>query len=261
MSPAMIIKKFKDRFAVSDLQVSQAKVTEWLTTPTGRYLYRQESAVSHSEIFKLPGYRALQLGVSPTHSLLEDLLQQHKFIIAPVTGGDAACIGDFEYLPLPSNAIDVVLLHHALDFSLEPHKLLTEVARVVIPGGHIIIIVFDPLSLFGITKWLAGLLSSQPVWRHHSLRMTRVVDWLQLLGFQIVDKQRGGQFKIPGKVWGDQPVSVIEWVKKYISSRAFYVVVARKQVVPLLPAQHTAWPAIKVSAITGLKPVKGHKRK
>ena len=141
-SPARIIEKFKVRFKVSALRATQAAITSWWSTPTGSYLFHQELKVSRSEIFKLAGYRALQLGTSPAHSLLGGLLQKHKFILAPVGGDEAVCISDFECLPLPSNTMDVVLLHHALDFSPEPHKLLTEAARVVMPGGHIIIIVF-----------------------------------------------------------------------------------------------------------------------
>ncbi|RLA47594.1 MAG: hypothetical protein DRR06_02065 [Gammaproteobacteria bacterium] len=243
------------KFQVPTLMESQAGLVNWLATPMGQYLFHHEMQISSGGIFNVPGYRAAQLGISPAHSLLTGLQQEHKLILAPVFDSNAACVCDYQTLPLPSNTLDVVLLHHALEFSPEPHKLLNEVARVVAAGGHIIIIAFNPFSLFGFAKWAAGSFSTQQVWRHHSLRMARLVDWLQLIGFQIVTADRGGAMKGMRDSQINRDRQLSGWIRRRISAGAFFVIVARKQVVPLTPVRQTRWPPVKVPAFAGLKTV------
>ena len=47
-----------------------------------------------------------------------------------------------EELPLEHNSCDVVVLHHALDFAQSPHQVLREAARILRPGGHLILLGF-----------------------------------------------------------------------------------------------------------------------
>jgi SAM-dependent methyltransferase len=243
------------KFEVSDLRVSQRELSEWLNTSFGRNLMYFESLISDSGICKLPGYRAAQLGISPAHNLLEGLLQAHKFVVAQARDASAACVSDFLSLPLPSNALDVILLHHSLDFSVQPHGVLNEAARVVVPGGHIIVVAFDPYSIFGLAKWLAGLFSNQLVWHHHSIRMARLIDWLKLMGFQIVATNSAGNLDFAVNGADEADLDPLAWLKRQVSARAFYVVVARKQAAPPIASQTLRWPALKVTTMAGLRSI------
>jgi SAM-dependent methyltransferase len=243
------------KFEVSDLKVSQRELTEWLNTPFGRNLLSFESLISESGICKLPGYRAAQLGISPAHNLLNGLMQTHKFVVAPARDAGAACISDFLSLPLPSNTLDVVMLHHSLDFSVQPHRVLNEAARVVVPGGHIIVIAFDPYSIFGLAKWWAGLFSNQLVWHHHSIRMARLIDWLKLMGFQIIATNRAGNLDFAGEGAEIVDFDPLAWFKRQVSARAFYVVVARKQAAAPISSHNLQWPALKVPTMAGLRAI------
>ena len=49
-------------------------------------------------------------------------------------GGKVRAAPDF--LPIESNSIDLVLLPHILEFSANPHQILREVHRVLVPEGH-----------------------------------------------------------------------------------------------------------------------------
>ena len=42
----------------------------------------------------------------------------------------------FRDLPIASNSIDLLLLPHVLEFSVNPHQILREVQRVLMPDGH-----------------------------------------------------------------------------------------------------------------------------
>ncbi len=241
---------------MSSLALCQRDLATWLATPVGESLFRHEEAVCADEVFKVSGYRALQLGISPSHSLLTGVQQRHKFVLAPLFDQSASCICDYAAMPLPSNALDVVVLHHALEFSPNPHQLLNEVARVVTAGGHVIIVVFNPFSLFGLFKW-GAVFSRRAIWRHHSLRMARLADWLQLLGFQITATRRGRRDQ---KIYANRGgaarrTQLYAWLGSWIGAGAFYVVIARKQVAPLTPLRHVPWPSVKVPALGGLKAI------
>ena len=55
-----------------------------------------------------------------------------------------------DFLPIETNSIDLVLLPHILEFSSNPHQILREVQRVLMPEGHVIVCGFNPRSLWGV---------------------------------------------------------------------------------------------------------------
>lgn len=239
------------RFHVPELAESQEALARWFNTPFGRTLVGFEAEACKQISPRTPGYRAAQLAVSPDCSLMQGFTQQHKFTLTARDQLSGGCVCDFKRLPLPSDSIDAFLLHHVLDFTPEPHEVLGEVARTVAPGGHIVVIGFNPYSFFGMSKWVAGLFSSQQVWRHNSLRKSRVVDWLRLLGFKMLTVQVGGT-PTPVTNLSDRDSSRIV---KRATADAFYVLFARKQATPLTPVRHPRWASAKVHPVPGLRAV------
>lgn len=250
---ARVFDRFVNRFKVPKLIESQRQLIAWLETPLGQCIYTCERQVGSREAFNVGGYRAAQMGISSGHSLIDGLQHEHKFILAPSVDSYAACVCDFQSLPLPSNTLDAICLHHALDFSPGPHKLLNEAARAISAGGYIIVVAFNPFSVFGLTKWVAGLTTRQQVWRHNSLRRARIIDWLQLIGFQVIATEQGGLGNTTNLPRASSGVRLVDWARKRISVGAFYVVVARKQVTPLNPIRNAAWQTGKIPALAGLK--------
>jgi len=55
--------------------------------------------------------------------------------------------GDIYNLPLPRNAYDVVTIHQVLHYLDEPERAIAEAARVLMPGGRLLIVDFAPHSL------------------------------------------------------------------------------------------------------------------
>ena len=49
-----------------------------------------------------------------------------------------------EQLPLAANSMDVVVLQHLLDVTVNPHAVLREAARVLIPEGLSLIHISEP---------------------------------------------------------------------------------------------------------------------
>ena len=67
------------------------------------------------------------------------------------------------------------------------HQLLREVDRVLVPGGGVIIVGFNPFSLWGIARLLLGKgrFKQDMPWLARFWSPYRVTDWLQLLNFDV----------------------------------------------------------------------------
>lgn len=58
----------------------------------------------------------------------------------PTLGLSSSALIDDSMLPLPDSCVDRVLLAHALENAEHPHELLSEVWRVLTPGGRLIVV-------------------------------------------------------------------------------------------------------------------------
>jgi ubiquinone/menaquinone biosynthesis C-methylase UbiE len=52
--------------------------------------------------------------------------------------------GDFVALPLAADTVDTIIMHQVLHFAHEPGRVIAEAARVLRPGGHLLIVDFAP---------------------------------------------------------------------------------------------------------------------
>jgi SAM-dependent methyltransferase len=176
-----------NRFKVNDLATASEGIRRWLDTDFGRYVLSRERRILREKCSKLPGYRMLRLGLSEDAETLDCFDHIHRFSMHPSEfSGDHAAISDYMELPLMSETIDVMLLHHALEFSTSPKAVLAEAGRVTMPGGHLILCMFNPYGPMGLLKFPMQLFSKQRQYRFHNLRTGRVIDWLSLLNFHVV---------------------------------------------------------------------------
>ncbi|MET0088406.1 MAG: class I SAM-dependent methyltransferase [Candidatus Thiodiazotropha sp.] len=134
------------------------------------------------------GYHVVQLGQLRAG---EDLLQRCPARNHVVMGLDSQregsqIIADATRLPFAGDSVDGVLLPHTLDFSKDPHQLLRDVERVLIPEGKVLISGFNPWSQWGVWR-LMRLRSNAMPWCGHFFSSGRVTDWLALLGFDLLE--------------------------------------------------------------------------
>lgn len=90
-------------------------------------------------------------------------------------------VSELDQVPLETGSVDFLVLHHALEFSEDPHAVLREASRILSPQGHMLLIVFNPYSLFGLRKSMQLIVRKTIPWAHHSLSRGRVADWLRLM--------------------------------------------------------------------------------
>lgn len=168
-------------------------VGRWFQTPLGEKVFQAEKALIEPLIERMFGYHILQIGCNEEYSLIENSPVGHKIIFASSwRPGSKYPVAHIEELPLASDSIDVVVVHHALDFTEDSHRLLREATRVLRPGGQILIIGFNPLSLWGIWKLFKRRIHVP--WRGRFISRKRLTDWLQLLSLQIDQIEHGLHF-------------------------------------------------------------------
>jgi len=158
----------------------------WLQTPLGQYLLMRERAYIDKAVTDIFGYNALQIGLPAF-----DLLRANRMPLrATVDRLPAAHLrADAAELPVTSASIDLVLLPHVLEFSENPHQILREVERVLVPDGHLVLTCFNPVSLWGMCHSFAKR-DAYP-WRGRFINLMRLKDWLALLGFEVAGGAMG----------------------------------------------------------------------
>ncbi len=181
----------------------------------------------------ISGYHLMQLSYTSAQQAFYSFGHSHCFNLGTSKDNPGNAVTEYEALPLPSETIDTGLLHHVLEYSENPHLILNEVSRVIAPGGHLVLIVFNPVSLLGVLKWPMKLLSDSSIWHYRGLRSGRILDWLQLLHFQPLG-MRTSNLLFPMMYKRAEPAADNKLMCKLGEARillgAVSVVVARKTV-------------------------------
>ena len=161
-------------------------LSEWLVTPQGRYVLDWELTQFEHATDDVFGYRALQAGL-PGIDFLRGNRIPFRFTLALEAGASLAA--DPMQLPLANQSVDLVALPHALETTADPHLVLREAERVLIPEGQLVISGFNPLSLWRLRQVFAKREAGAP-WDARFIGLLRLKDWLHLLGFEL----NGGRF-------------------------------------------------------------------
>jgi SAM-dependent methyltransferase len=164
----------------------------WLQSPAGAYVRRWEQECLDALTADIFGFNALQVGLPQIDALAANRMP-NKWQAATRTSSrehldnfagsrQVAIALDFTELPFASHSLDLVVMPHVLEFALEPHQVLREVERVLIPEGQLIICGFNPASLWGARQASGRIVRSPylPV-AGEFISMPRMKDWLKLL--------------------------------------------------------------------------------
>ncbi|MDY6980638.1 MAG: methyltransferase domain-containing protein [Pseudomonadota bacterium] len=244
-----------------------ARLDQWYATRLGRLLAEQEQQQLDCELVNLFGYHLLHLGSPADRTMLRASRVNHH--MRSRLDPDSRAAGEDERvlclqptaLPFIPDSLDVVVLSHVLEFSDDPHTVLREVERSLIPEGHVAILGFNPVSLWGLVRLFRGSTGQLP-WCGHFMTLTRLKDWLALLGFDVV-QQRRYCYRPP---WQRprlmQRLAFVERLGRRLWPLfgGGYLLVARKRVVTLTPIR-PRWRARRRIAVSGLvKPLNNERQ-
>lgn len=167
------------------IQELSSALRDWFASRAGQRLLEVECHLMAQLGEDVFGYYLVQLQ-DLGHGLkaMRECPVRHRCLL-DLAGSDAASVLAYsEQLPLASDSVDLVVLPHSLDFAVDPHRVVREVERILIPEGRMIIVGFNPFSLWGIWRLFLRWRGKVP-WCGHFLSYRRIVDWLGLLGFDI----------------------------------------------------------------------------
>jgi len=220
------------RFMIKEARI--IGLARWLQTAPGRYLLAWEQAQLDHGVSDLFGFHALQLGLPELDALRANRMP-HRWLAtdlswpddAPPPPGDelegppavprakAVLHCDFDALPFETQSLDLVVLPHALELARDPHLALREVDRVLMPEGRIVIVGFNPTSLWGLRQRLGrvrrglGLGRATPLFlpgEGEFIGYWRLRDWLRLLSFEV-ERGRFGCYR--------PPLATQRWIERW----------------------------------------------
>jgi len=226
---------------------------DWYQTLSGKSSLNKLDNLCAETLSEIFGYYAIEMGViSEQHSLL-----QHSRITAGVTlfdkaskikahtlfeGGDSrpsSIIATTEHLPIATDNVDLVIASHTLE-SKDPHQVLREIDRVLVPEGHCILIGFNPSPVSQLKAQLgqfvrSGFKPDENIYKKRSV--TRVKDWFSLLGFEVMDVHYVG---MRPTINNQKLFNALSWLEKLGEYAgpvlgSMYVIHAKKQMVAMRP--------------------------
>jgi SAM-dependent methyltransferase len=165
----------------------------WLETQAGSYVRAWEQSRLDMLTVDIFGFNAIQIGLPQIKALRANRMQS-KWLTdthlpkdcRAVDSTQIVVVHDFAELPFASQSLDLVVLPHVLEFAAEPHQVLREVERVLIPEGQVIVCGFNPASLWGARQVTGRMTGAHflPL-DGEFISLPRLKDWLKLLNMEV----------------------------------------------------------------------------
>ena len=161
-----------------------------------------ELAQFDSAVDDVFGFRAVQIGLPEVDFLRQNRIP-YRFSLALEPGASLAA--DPLQIPLASQSVDLVVLPHVLEGHPNPHDVLREVERVLMPEGQVVISGFNTASLWRVRQLFAPRHNGAP-WDAKFIGLLRLREWLRVLGFEL----NGGKFGCYAPPFRDQT-----WLERF----------------------------------------------
>jgi len=183
------------------------RLASWFDSSSGRRLLSEQAPVISECARRFHGDTLLWAGC---HTDLTDTVRgcmvRNRFHLETcsedgqaASGGEAesGCFrADLHELPLRNKSLDAAVLHHVLETSADPRSAMREVARALAPGGRLLIVAFNPWSLWGLRGAYARFFKDS----FSGLRFVspgRLQDWLAVLGFELQQEVKYLAYELP----------------------------------------------------------------
>ncbi len=210
----------------------------WLKQFLGHSLLDAEQHLLLQVLEKYYGKHALLIGVPQQRGLLTTTVTSRHNLLTPFAEKNhhiESIESDFYELPITTGSVDLVLLPHALEYIDNPRQLLAEACRIVKPEGHIVILGFNPFSLWGLRKIFSR---AHPMpWAMNFISLNKIKKWLGLADFELI-RQEMILFRPPLHHPGAyRRLKFLEWLgrKCYKPFGGVYMIVAKAKVISLTP--------------------------
>ena len=228
----------------------------WQRSPRGRRLLALEERELRRVLPDIFGRHILQVGNwGRGQRLLSAADMLHRAVLGTVGELDAQSLVQPERLPVLDRSVDAVLLPHTLEFSPLPHNVLRETSRILTDRGRLLILGFNPWSVWGVRQRLGLRYKAFPPGARF-FSPNRLCDWLELLDFEVMLVRRFGT----GFPWGaprtvGEPTGLHSLLNPLMEG---YLIMAKKRVIPMslvarLPRTQVVRPLVGGVVSTGVR--------
>lgn len=187
------IATFLDVAIQSNLEVSRymeyslRAMELWFQHLPGSLLLELESKALASCFARTTGTHCLQMGGPSDLRLIQSAHYSHKAYLStqPLSASHFSRVQfSSDELPILSDSVDAIVLAHLLEFSTSPAQLLKEIYRALVPEGQLILLAFNPWSLWGIARLQHGKKGFP--WSGKFYSSHKIKHWLRECGYSIV---------------------------------------------------------------------------
>ena len=228
------------KYTDDSIEIILRQMDLWYQSLLGSELLLAERIELDKILPRFFGGHLLQAGGSSETWIFEKSPIWHKIRYSPEYASvfrGPSVQGKFHQWPFLPESIDVILLPHVLEFVAKPEQVLQQSQLTLTPDGHLLILGFNPCSLWGLMKYL-GRRKTLP-WRGRFNTLWTLRSCLARQGFDI-EEERTLFFRPPlsSKRWLRRLLAV-EVIGRLLWSNcgAVYLVVAKKRIVPLIPVK------------------------
>ena len=230
---------------LNDIFMKQQYYTQWYEGLLGRSALDTLENVCAELMSEAFGYYAIQTGIlSGKHDLLKASRIATTFSIAnanvkhhqqqQAVPKKISVISSPEQLPVATDNVDLVVASHVLESSQDPHQVLREIDRVLVPEGHCILIGFNPLAHVKMGGLLSALKKDKD---NRAPSMFRIKDWFSLLGFEVLESHYVG---LRPNIKNKKLFAKMGWMENWGEFAGpalgkLYVLHVRKQVIAMRP--------------------------
>lgn len=240
---------------------------QWWQSALGQALLADERAVLAQALQGSYGVHWALLGPYPgfAEELAGDIAHGFQFGHEVEPGTPIALRSEVAAWPLASETLTAVVLPHAYSHAEDPHGLLREAHRVLRAEGIVVVLGWNPWSLWGariVLSRLWQLLLRRRVrypWCTRLLTAGRLREWCSVLGFEVLRVQGYG-YRLP--LDRLQGMGVLQRLVRGLQRLRLapfaggYCLVARKHVLPLTPIRpRWARRRVAVGAMVGQRAV------
>lgn len=240
------------------MNVNTPPLASWYKNNHGQYIFMQEKKELGLVLPEIRGFFLLQLGCSEQKQWLDPSPIKRRILLSGANGLEphSSIQGSYTLLPFRDESIDLVLLPHVLETETEPKAILAESWRVLVAGGTLILLNFNPWGLpFLLKKRYLPLIK-----HFHSAQRLRL--WLMDLDAEIL-QAKNFCYRFPSS---PIPLNKPHWLDQlghYLLPYAgcINLIVAKKKVAAVTPIK-PRWQWEKIPAPKGLaEPTAGSVRR
>ncbi|NOS88558.1 MAG: methyltransferase domain-containing protein [Methylococcaceae bacterium] len=229
----------------------------WYETPRGKLLKELEADYLQRAMTVSCQQTVLQIGGLGWEDDFIDCTLYKNYTILDAKGlgcGGSRKIRAKAYcLPLQSDSVDMIIVPHLLEFDSHRFKTMREVERVLKPEGLLVVLNFNPWSVWVRYQFLWDKKMADS-WGGHFISRSRILDWLKLLSFEVTVSSDFYLDTVESK----QGNSIAYGPNLLSTAYAIKAIKRRYNIIPLTPVKNEAPRLVLVNTLTSSAQAQNH---